>query len=154
MMHIKVEGIAVNIVLADKPRFIGFVDGALQRSAFSDEFAAYIDVTGMRAHGEGGHKRAFDQRMRVVAHDLAVLAGARLRLVGVYDQVMRPRRIDFLGHERPFHAGREARASATAQTGLLHLCDQRVSPAIEQRLGVVPLTALFRARQRGIAEAI
>ena len=62
----------------------------------------------MRAHGEAGDQAAFDQLVRIVAHDIAVLAGARLALVGIDHQIMRPRP-RFLGHERPFQAGRETR---------------------------------------------
>jgi hypothetical protein len=68
----------VLVVLADEVGLIGLVDGALQRLALADIFAADIDVGRMRAHGEGGDQAALDQRMRVVAHDLAILAGARL----------------------------------------------------------------------------
>ena len=56
------------------------------------ELAADIDVAGVRAHREAGDQAAFDQLVRVVAHDVAVLAGARLALVGVDDEVVRPRR--------------------------------------------------------------
>ncbi len=115
MMHIEIEGIAVDIVLADELRLIGLVHRVLQRLAFGDELAAHIDVAGVGAHREGGDQRAFDQRMRVVAHDLAILAGSRLQLVRVDDEIMRTLRIDLLGHEGPFQAGGEARAAAAAQ---------------------------------------
>ena len=55
-------------------------------------FAAHVDVGGVRAHRERGEQRALDQRMRVVAQDLAVLAGAGLRFVGVDDEIVRPLR--------------------------------------------------------------
>ena len=57
-------------------------------------------------------------------HDLAVLAGAGLRLVGVDDEVVRPP-VRLLRHEGPFEAGREAGAAAAAQAGVLHLVDDR-----------------------------
>jgi hypothetical protein len=37
-----------------------------------------------------GEQAALDQRVRIVAHDVAVLAGARLGFVGIDDEVMRP----------------------------------------------------------------
>ena len=42
------------------------------------------------AHGEAGDEGALDELVRVLAHDLAVLAGARLGLVGVNHQKRRP----------------------------------------------------------------
>ena len=144
----------MDVILADEIGLIGFVDRALQRFALGDEFAAHINVTGARPHGEGGDESALDQRMRVVAHDLAILAGAGLGFVGVDDEIMRPRRIDLLGHERPFQTGRKARAAASAQTRRLHLVDDLVAALVEQGLGVVPLAALSRARQRTVAKAV
>ena len=44
----------------------------------------------MSAHREPGDKAAFDQRMRIVPHDLPVLAGAGLRLVSVDDEISGP----------------------------------------------------------------
>ena len=115
MMDIEIERPAVNIVLADEPRLIGFRDRGLEMSTLQDKFAAHIDIRRVGAHGERGEQRALDQRVRVVAHDLAVLAGARLGFVGVDGEVMRAFGIDGLGHERPFEPGRKARASTSAQ---------------------------------------
>ena len=43
----------------------------------------------MRAHGEAGDQAALDQVMRIVAQDLAVLAGAGLGFVGIDDEIVR-----------------------------------------------------------------
>ena len=115
MMDIEIERPAVNIVLADEPRVVGFRDCGLEMFALQDEFAAHIDIGRVRAHGERSEQRALDQRVRVVAHDLPVLAGPRLGFVGVDDEVMRAFGVDGLGHERPFEPGRKARASTSAQ---------------------------------------
>jgi len=45
---------------------IGLVDRGLQMLALADEFAAHIDVAGMRAHCEARDQAAFDQQMRIV----------------------------------------------------------------------------------------
>src|SRR5262249_27545151 len=50
--------------------------------------------------------------------------------------------VGLLGHERPFEAGREAGAAATAQVRLLDLVDDGVAAARELALGVVPGAAL------------
>ena len=115
MRHVKVERPAVDVVLADQLRLIGLIDRRLQMLAFPYEFAAHIDVAGMRAHREAREQAALDQKMRIVPHDLAVLAGAGLGFVGVDDEVARPAVGGFLGHERPFQTGRESRPAASAK---------------------------------------
>ena len=77
-MQMKVEVPAVRVVLADQLRVIGLVDRRLQHLALADELAADIDVGDMRPHGEGREQRAFDEQMRIVAHDVPILAGAWL----------------------------------------------------------------------------
>ena len=89
-MDVEIEVPAVDVVLADQLGFIGLVDRGLQALALKDELAAHIDVAGVGAHGEGGDQATLDQEMRIVPHDLAVLAGAGLRLVGIDDEITRP----------------------------------------------------------------
>src|SRR5271166_639512 len=134
VVDVKVERPAVDVVLADELRFIGLVDRRLEALALEDVFAAKIDVGRMRAHGEGGDERALDQCVRIVAQDLAILAGAGLRLIGVDDEIVRPLRIDILGHERPFEPGRKARAGAPAQARGLHLGDDPVAALVDEPL--------------------
>src|SRR5205807_6909 len=83
---------------------------------------------------------ALDQRVRVAEHDLAVLEGARLRLVGVDAQVGR---LAVLGQERRLAAGREAGTAAAAQAGAVDggdhvawLAGQRLSQLL---VAAVPL---------------
>ena len=153
MMDIEVEIPAMNVVLADQPRRVSFIDGALQCLALADELAAQIDVAGMGAHREACHQAAFDQRVRIVAQDVAVLAGARLGFVGIDDQIMRPL-LHFLGHEGPFQAGGEARAAAPAQARLLHDVDDGLRPQVDDGLGIVPLAALARALEDRALEPV
>src|SRR5271170_7828917 len=141
VMDINVARPPVDIVLADQPRLIGLVDSRLQAPALEDVLAANIDVGRLRPHCERGDERTLDEGMRIVPHDLAVLAGAGFGFVGVDDEVMRALGVDRLGHERPFEAGRKARAAATAQTRSLHLADDPIAPLVDQRLRIVPLSA-------------
>src|SRR6185369_3577884 len=62
--------------------------------------------------------------------------------------------LHLLGHEGPLEAGREARAAAAAQAGLLHLLDDRVGALVEDRLGVVPGAARAGAGQPPVVEAV
>ena len=66
----------------------------------------------------------FDQRVRVVAQDFAVVAGARLALVRIADQVFLARRV--AGHEAPLKTSRETGAATTTQAGCLDDVDNLV----------------------------
>src|SRR5688500_10367754 len=59
--------------------------------------------------------------MRIPFHQIAVFEGSRFRLVSVADDVLRLRRV--FRDERPFHAGRESRAAATAKSAFLYFLD-------------------------------
>ena len=115
MVDIEIEIPAILVVLADQAGLIGFLDGRLQRLAFGDILTAQIDVAGMRAHRIGGHHAAFDQKVRIVTHDLAVLAGARLGLVCIDDKIVRTV-TNLFRHEGPFEAGRKACPAPAAKT--------------------------------------
>ena len=79
VVHDDVEVEAVDVVLADELGVIGLLHGGFEALALADEFAADVDVAGVRRHGAAGDQAALDQKMRIVPHDLAVLAGAGLR---------------------------------------------------------------------------
>ena len=153
VMDDDVEIPAVDIVLADQLGVVSFIHRALQRLALADEFAAHIDVSDVRAHREAGDQTAFHQRVRIVAQDVAVLAGAGFGFVGVDDQIMRPF-LHFLRHEGPFEAGRKARAAAAAQTGFFDHIHDGFGAEFENLLGAVPVAARACAREPGIAEAV
>ena len=95
-----VEVPAMHIVVADEPGLVGLVDGRLQMFALADEFAAHVDIGRMATHGGTGDQAAFDQQMRFVAQDLAVLTGAGLGFIRIDDEIMRAL-ADDLRHERP-----------------------------------------------------
>ena len=152
--HINIERPAVAVVLTDQFCLIGLIDGSLQMLALPDEFDAYVDVAGMRAHRETREQAAFDKQMRIVPHDLAVLAGAGLGLVGIDHQIARPAVGGFLRHERPFQAGRKTGAAAAAQAGRFHLVDDPVAALVDDRLGAVPGATLARAFEAPILEAV
>ena len=152
MMHDALEVPAMNIALADELGRVGFVDGRLQVLALADEFAAHVDVAGVRAHGEGGDERALDQQVRIVPHDLAVFAGAGLGFVRVDDEIGGPGVA--LGHERPLEASGEARAAAPAQAGVPDLGDDPVVALVHQPLRAVPGAARLGAGEPPVLEAV
>lgn len=153
MVHVDVEIVAGGVVLADQLGLIGLLDRALQRLALADELAAHIDVGGNRTHGETGKQRALDQRVRVVAQDVAVLAGAGLGFVGVDHEIARPA-IALLGHERPFEAGRKAGAATAAQARRLHLVDDPLAALGDDAGRVIPGAARHRAGQGLVEQAV
>jgi hypothetical protein len=69
------------------------------------------------AHRVGRDDHPLDDDVRVELQDVAVLAGARLALVGVAHQVLLAR--ELARHERPLQAGGEAGAAAAAQRRFL-----------------------------------
>src|SRR5262249_30305118 len=91
--------------------------------------------------------------MRIISHDLAVLAGAGLGLVGIDHEIVRSA-VGLLGHERPLQPGREAGAAAPALARRLHLVDDPVAPLLQDRLGAVPATARPRAIEAPVVLAV
>jgi hypothetical protein len=153
MVHDDIEGKAVDVILADEIGLVGLVHRRLQALALAHKLAADVDEAGMRPHGEAGHQAAFDQQMRVVAHDLAILAGAGLRLVGIDDEIMRPP-VGLLRHERPLEAGGKACAAAAAQAGGLDLVDNAIAALLEDRFGAIPRAPRARARKPPVVQAV
>src|SRR6266849_458088 len=121
--------------------------------AFPDEFAAHIDVAGVRPHGEAGDQAAFDEQVRIVTHDVAILAGAGLGLIGVDHKIMGSV-ADFFGHERPLEPGWEPGAAAPAQSRVLDLVDDGVASLFQDRLRAVPSAARAGAGKAPVAAAV
>src|SRR5262245_61107068 len=121
--------------------------------ALANELAAHIDVAGMCAHCAARVQAAFHEQMRIVPHDLAVLAGARLRLVGIHHEIMRAP-VRLLRHERPLQPGRESRAAASALTGGLHLVDDPVAALLQYPFCAIPGAASARAREPPVMEPV
>ena len=141
-------------VLADQPGVVRLVDRLLQRLRLADIFATNVDVGRPRAHREARDQRAFDQLVRIVPHDLAVLARTRLGFVGIDDQEAGPPVLVFLGHEGPLHPGGEARTAATAKAAGLHVVDDRILPLGEQRFGIVPVATRLRGLQAPVLKPV
>src|SRR6202034_2070622 len=144
VVHENVEVPAVDVVLANELGFVGLGDRRFQPFALANELPANVDAAGVDPHAAPGDQGPLDKKMRIVQHDLAVLAGTGLRFVGVDDEIARPP-VGLLGHERPFETGREPGAAATALAGRLHLVDDGVASLLQDRLGAIPATARTRA---------
>ena len=143
-MQIKIEiPAAAAGVHADQAGLVGFVNGRLKVEMLVVELTTDVDVGGMRAHGEAGDQRAFHQLVRIVAHDVAILAGARLAFIRIDHQIGRAS-IGNLRHEGPFHAGGKTRAATSPQARLGHGGDHVLGghrQATVQQRAVIGFTA-------------
>ena len=74
------------------------VDRVLERVLRLGVLAAEVDVAALAAGRVAGDRHRLDHRERVALHQLAVLERPRLGLVGVADEVVRPRG---LARDRP-----------------------------------------------------
>src|SRR5713226_5231445 len=108
-------------MLAEVALRMSLGDGVAQHLVRKVVLAADVDPRLVAADCEGGDHRAFDERVGRVFHQVAVLCAARLRLVGIDDDVLGTGMI--LGHERPLGGGGEVRAPAPPQARALDLVD-------------------------------
>ncbi len=116
-------------VFAEKALRIGVGNGLLHDLEQVAILAAQIDEAHLRTDGQAGDDGSFDNGVGIVQKDQVILAGARLALVAIHQNVLRLGRL--LGHERPLHPRRKACAAATAQIRGLHLVDDPVGPLRE-----------------------
>jgi hypothetical protein len=87
-VQVNVEVVSrVTGVLSDQTGGVGLVDGSLENSSLLDEFTTDINVGGGRVHGSARNKTSFDELVWVLSHNLTVLAGSGLTLIGVDDEV-------------------------------------------------------------------
>ena len=100
----------------------------------------------------GADDHALHEGVRAGHHQRDVLAGARLGLVGVDHEVVRLAVV--LRDEAPLHAGREARAAAAAQAGVLDQVDDRArlhaQRGVEGGVAAGALVGLERPRPLGV----
>ena len=146
-MHVKIEiPASARGIPPQQTSIIGFLDRGFENNALIIIFAADIDVAGMRPHRETRDQATFDQRMRIMANDIAILAGAGFRFIGIHHQIRRPA-IGLLRHEGPFHAGRETRAASATQARILDAINHRIATARNDRRRTIPIPAHACRRQ-------
>src|SRR5262249_35949612 len=146
VMDDDVEVEAMNVVLADELGVVGLLDRCLEPLAFADEFAANIDVAGVRGHGASGDQTTFDEKVRIMPHDLAILASAGLGLVGIDHEIMWTA-VGLFRHEGPFQAGRKSGTAAAALARSLPFIHHRIAPSTKERPRTVPRATRTRPAQ-------
>ena len=135
-MHEDVAGKrAAENLLAHEPRSAGLFQRALQSTQRQVELAAYIDECVPDVQRIGGDQHSFDELMRCVLEDPAILECAGFAFVGVAAQVDHRA---FLVDERPFGADREVSPAAAPQSRLrdfaLHIRGSQRRQRLFQRL--------------------
>jgi hypothetical protein len=70
-------------VLSQETLSVGLLDCTLKLVDLIPELTAYVNISGLSAHGETDNQRTLDELVRVVTQNLSVLASTRLRLVRV-----------------------------------------------------------------------
>ena len=78
--------------------FLYLFDGELKVCGLVVELSADVDVSGPGAHGPSGDEAAFEKLVRVVTHDLAILASSGLTLSKININICKnPQSIVFRG---------------------------------------------------------
>ena len=109
--------VAAQNVLAQQVVGVAFSIACLQDAKAAAVFVTQIEVGRGRPRRAAGDDDAFEQLMRILLHQDAIVERARLALVGVDAHVDRAGMV--LRQERPLQAAREAGAAAAAQAGVL-----------------------------------
>src|SRR5579859_2531141 len=129
-------------VFAEVAALIRLADGFFHEVENVAIFAANINEAAIGADGAARNDHAFDQLVRVHFHQRPILARARLGFIRVADDVFRFRRIFW--HERPLHAGGEARAAASAKAGLFYFVDDGFRRHLLERFFERTVAAVFQ----------
>mmetsp|Transcript_7723 Transcript_7723/g.47889 ORF Transcript_7723/g.47889 Transcript_7723/m.47889 type:complete len:475 (-) Transcript_7723:181-1605(-) len=140
-------------VFPQETRVVGFLPGLLQSKPFVDVLSADVNVADAGTHAYTCQEAAFQQLVRIVSHDLAILARSWLRFVRVDDEVRRSSVRSF-GHEAPFQSGWEARTSSSTQSRRLDFVDDPISSHFDQFLGLVPIATLSCTLQERIVLSV
>merc|ERR1719447_690360 len=151
-VHKEVEAIARGVG-SQEASVIRLPDGLLQVGGLVVELSSDVDVAGPGSHGGASDQAAFNQSVRVVPHNLAILASSRLALVSVDHQVLRAA-IVWLVHEAPLEAAGEAGTTPASQTAGLDLVDDPLAALLHDLLGLVPLPALHGSLEPPVMAAI
>merc|ERR1719474_661880 len=153
-VHKEVEVIArATGVGSQEASVVGLPDGLLQVGGLVVELSSDVDVAGRQHHGGASHQAAFNQSVRVVPHDLAVLASSRLALVSVDHQVLGAA-VVWLVHEAPLKAAGEASTTPASQTAGLDFVNDPLATLLHDLLGLVPLPALHGSLESPVMAAI
>merc|ERR1719474_497910 len=153
-VHKEVEVIAgATGVCSKEASVVGLSDGLLQVGGLVVELSSDVDVAGPGSHSSSSDQTALNKSVRVVPHDLAVLASSRLALVSVDHQVLGAA-VVWLVHEAPLEAAGEASTSPSPEPACLDLINDPLAPLLHDLLGLVPLASLHGTLQPPVVATI
>ncbi len=118
-------------VFAEEIALPRFLDRAFEDFGAVREFSADINVRGVDIKRVTRDQHSFEQLVRIFVNDVAVFECARLRLVGIADQIYRSLFVRF--DKAPFQPAGESRPAAPPKSGVLDFVDN-VSARESQRL--------------------
>merc|ERR1719209_2335652 len=99
------------------------------------------------------NEAALHQGVRVVAHDLTILAGSRLTFISVDHQVLGAAVIGLV-HEAPLETTGESSSTPPSQPTGLDLVNDPLATLLHNLLGLVPLSSLHGSLQPPVVAAI
>src|SRR6266487_3662673 len=74
-------------VLSNQPIFVCLLNCSLQNRRLVVKFATNVDICSCAVHASASNQTSFDELVWVFSHNFSVLAGSRLSLISVYDQI-------------------------------------------------------------------
>ena len=98
--------------------------------------------TSTSTHGPASNETALNELVWILPHDLAVLAGARLTLIGIHHEVLGPAIIPVTLHEAPLEPRGKPSTTPAPQARLLDLIEDPVGSLQHNLLGLVPVAPL------------
>merc|ERR1719167_1434726 len=132
---------------------VGLPDSLLQVGGLVVEFSSDVDVTSPGAHGSTGDQAALHQGVRIVAHDLTILASSGLALVSVDHQVFGAAVIGLV-HEAPLETTGESSTTPAPKPACLDLINDPLAPLLHNLLGLIPLASLHGTLQPPVVATI
>merc|ERR1719400_1763539 len=132
---------------------IGLPDGLLQIGSLVVELSSDVDVTSPGTHSGTSNQAALHQGVRVVAHDLTILASSWLAFIGIDNQVFGAAVIRFV-HEAPLETTGESSTAPSPEPARLDLIYDPLAPLLHNLLGLVPLASLHGTLQPPVMATI
>merc|ERR1719209_143157 len=132
---------------------IGLLDSLLQVGGLIVELSSDVDVASPGAHGSTSNEAALNQGVRVVTHDLTILASSRLTFVSIDHQVFRATIVGLV-HEAPLETAGESSSTPPSQATGLNLVNDPLATLLHNLLGLVPLPSLHGSLQPPVMAAI
>mmetsp|Transcript_19033 Transcript_19033/g.34542 ORF Transcript_19033/g.34542 Transcript_19033/m.34542 type:complete len:220 (+) Transcript_19033:994-1653(+) len=140
-MQVDVEVVpAAAGVLSKKACSVRLVDRLIQNDSLVEVFATNVNVCRASAHCVTSEEASLHKLVRVLPHDLAVLAGTRFGFVCV-DHQERRAAVRSLGHEGPLETARESGSATASEARVLDLLHHPVRAHPHDILGAVPVSA-------------